>query len=585
MWDWPENNFAFARERSTGPNGVFRYLVWDAEGGFNVKSYYAKGVSFNSITSDLQGKNVDVANIWKRLATSPEWRLKFADRINRHMFNGGVLDDRDPDGSGPIGSPLQRRIDELAAEAGPMVQLYSGMNYSTTLAAFSTWTHPAGGRRSYLLGSAANRRFFRTAGLWPETEPPVLSRHGGIVPAGYNLTMTSNVVTAGQSAEIYYTSDGSDPRLAGGALSPTAVAYSGPVVLNSIGTVKARARNTTTGEWSALTEALFLVAAVPAATVNLAVTELMYHPPDATASEAAAGYNNADDFEFIRLTNIGGAPVDLRGAAFIDGVTFDFSTGAVSAVNPGGHVLVVRNRAAFLLRYGAGLAPMIAGEFTGGLANDGERLVLAGEDGPAAGTERDVLRDFVYSDDPPWPEPADGDGPSLVLVEPGANSDHANPANWTSSIVVGGLPGGSPRAVDYAAWRALVWNPLSAMDDAISGPAADPDADGLVNVVEFATGLDPRRFDAREPVTPRIETVGSDRFLVVEFRLPGSLDGASVVPQISSDAIAWFEGSDHFAEHVAPAAHADGGVTHVIRLATPVASAARRFVRLRVSMP
>ena len=585
MWDWPENNFALARERSTGPDSVFRYLVWDAEGGFNVKNYYAKGVSFNTITSDLQGKNVDVANIWKRLVLSPEWRLKFADRINRHLFNGGVLDDRDPDAGGPLKSHFKRRIDDLAAEAGPMVQLYSGMTYATTLTAFSTWMNPSTGRRSYLLGNAANQRHFRNAGLWPATEPPILSQHGGVVPAGYNLTMTSTVATAGQSADIYYTRDGTDPRLAGGALSPAATAYAGSVVLDSIGTIKARARNTTTGEWSALTEAAFLVAAVPATASNLVVSELMYHPPDATAAEEAAGYNNADDFEFIRLTNIGSGPVDLRGAAFTAGVTFDFSSGGVIALNPGAHVVVVRNRAAFLMRYGAGLAPLIAGEFTGGLANDGERLALTGDDGPDAGIERDIMRDFGYLDEPPWPAAADGDGPSLILMSPASNPDHSTPANWTSSAVVGGLPAGTPRALDYAGWRALVWNPADAADETISGPGADNDGDGLANLVEFATGFDPRRSDGRAAITIRIEPMGDDRFLIVEFRQPGSLSGVSVVPQVSSDAMSWLAGPAHFVDHIAPAAQADGSVLHVIRHTTPVGSATRRFVRLHVGIP
>ena len=39
---------------------------------------------------------------------SPEFRLRFADRVNQHMFNGGVLDDRDPDGAGPLMSQFQQ---------------------------------------------------------------------------------------------------------------------------------------------------------------------------------------------------------------------------------------------------------------------------------------------------------------------------------------------------------------------------------------------------------------------------------------------------------------------------------------------
>ena len=34
MWDWPGNNYAIARERSTGPLSRFRFAVWDAEGAY-----------------------------------------------------------------------------------------------------------------------------------------------------------------------------------------------------------------------------------------------------------------------------------------------------------------------------------------------------------------------------------------------------------------------------------------------------------------------------------------------------------------------------------------------------------------------
>src|SRR6185503_17266834 len=49
MWDWPENNFVFARERSTGLLSKFTFAVWDAAGGFNLNGYYNKPVSFNSV--------------------------------------------------------------------------------------------------------------------------------------------------------------------------------------------------------------------------------------------------------------------------------------------------------------------------------------------------------------------------------------------------------------------------------------------------------------------------------------------------------------------------------------------------------
>ena len=74
--------------------------------------------------------------------------------------------------------------------------------------------------------------------------PPIYSQNGGVVPYGFTLTIT------GSTRVTYFTTDGSDPRAVGGAISPTAVRYSGPVVLTSNTTVKARSY--LNGSWSPL---------------------------------------------------------------------------------------------------------------------------------------------------------------------------------------------------------------------------------------------------------------------------------------------------------------------------------------------
>ena len=57
---------------------------------------------------------------------------------------------------------------------------------------------------------------------------------------------------------------------------------------------------------------------------------------------------------------------------------------------------------------------------------------------------------------------------------------------------------------DYQTWRnhwflhsnALLGQPADNLNDAVSGPAADPDADGAPNFAEFAFGGDPYISDA-----------------------------------------------------------------------------------------
>jgi hypothetical protein len=57
------------------------------------------------------------------------------------------------------------------------------------------------------------------AGLYPSVDAPEFNQHGGQVGAGFELLI------AGGQGTIYYTLDGSDPRLPGGGVAPTATMF------------------------------------------------------------------------------------------------------------------------------------------------------------------------------------------------------------------------------------------------------------------------------------------------------------------------------------------------------------------------
>jgi hypothetical protein len=70
------------------------------------------------------------------------------------------------------------------------------------------------------------------------TAPPHLNQESGRVNAGFQLTLTGP-----SNATLYYTLDGSDPRLPQGGISSNAVVYTEPILLKSDARVIARARN------------------------------------------------------------------------------------------------------------------------------------------------------------------------------------------------------------------------------------------------------------------------------------------------------------------------------------------------------
>ncbi len=64
---------------------------------------------------------------------------------------------------------------------------------------------------------------------------------------------------------------------------------------------------------------------------------------------------------------------------------------------------------------------------------------------------------------------------------------------------------------------------------AISGLAADPNQNGLSNLLEYALGLDPMARGSTGTVRPGVLTIGDDQFLSLSFTRPAGLNEATDV--------------------------------------------------------
>ena len=560
--DWPNNNWAAQRERVA--TGRYRMAVWDVEAGFG---RFGRAVNYDTIDEKILNISTECGDIFKRLYASPEFKLLCADRIQKHFFNGGVLDDRG------TGHHFQQLKDTFKAQVQPLLTYIANQTLDESW--YNNHVNATTGRRAYLFGATAGS--FPNKSLWPVTLPPAFSQFGGNVSANYPLVISS---TAPAGRVIYYTIDGSDPRLAGGGISPSALIYSGPVTLSNLVTIKSRVRSST-GEWSALTEAFFSPAAAQPTQGTLVVSEIMYHPPDPTAAEQAATYTNADDFEFIRLTNIGAAPLDLRDLQFTIGITFNFGTGSVLAINPGASVLVVKNRDAFRARYGAAYDALLAGEYAGGLDNNGEQLSLQLINGAAVN-----VQSFIYNDANPWPKTADGYGPSLMLANPASAPDHTNPLSWTASAQPGGMPGGTVRPMSYTVWKQLVFNSTDAANAAVSGPLVDVDRDGLPNYAEYALGLVPAYADSAAKLpAAQLENISGTDYLTFQYRLNAGASDLTATPEITDNLATWVNGAANIVSMSGPVSSPNGAATWKVRDVNAVTGSTQRQFHLKMTGP
>lgn len=247
---------------------------------------------------------------------------------------------------------------------------------------------------------------------------------------GLSLQARTNAANT-VSLPVYYTTDGTDPRLSGGAVNPTSILYNQPLIIQSQTQVKARTLSN--GIWSAVNEVSLQAVNQNETFVTAAdflrVSELMYDPLGGGEMEYIELYNSHPAF-----------PMRLDGAAFNQGIQFVFPVNTV--MDAGEYLLVTKagtleEIAAFRTEYHLSNDVPIMGPYTGQLANEGERISITSG-------ESEIIS-FEYSDGRGWHIHADGAGHSLVplsntISEPDQSVlDYGG--NWRASYAIGGSPG------------------------------------------------------------------------------------------------------------------------------------------------
>jgi CotH kinase protein/Lamin Tail Domain/Immunoglobulin domain/Bacterial TSP3 repeat len=188
--------------------------------------------------------------------------------------------------------------------------------------------------------------------------------------------------------------------------------------------------------------------------LRVQVSEVMFHPPDL----AGGADNGLEEYiEVFNPTTAGVALYDTNGTWRLDGgVSFEFPSNVVLA--PLSYLLVVNfNPAdaaqlnAFRATYGitdAGLT--VIGPYGGKLNNSSEEVRLEkpqAPDLPGEPVNWVIVDEVIFADQPPWPQGADGFGPSLQrlnLLEHGSD-----PANWVAAAPSPGRAraGGQPPVI------------------------------------------------------------------------------------------------------------------------------------------
>jgi len=231
----------------------FKYIMHDNEWSLLQQS----GVNINRVSVSL-GTSLGTQKFFNpwwlhlKLKTNGEYVLHFADRVQKHLFNGGALTPE------ACTARYQELIDEIdlaiIAESARWGDYRSSTDPRTR---DDDWLPAVNWVKNNFFNASPSTRTaivlsqLKSAGLYPSVAAPEFSQFGGTIESGFTLRITAS------AGAIYYTTDGSDPRWIGG--SPSSAARSGSsgltVSLLEPATVKARAYSG--GVWSALAEAAF----------------------------------------------------------------------------------------------------------------------------------------------------------------------------------------------------------------------------------------------------------------------------------------------------------------------------------------
>lgn len=203
-WDWDNHNWVAIRNR-VNPDKGFKFISWDAE----------------HVIEEINGNKLNVNNdnrptkLFQQLRENEIFRKLFANRVQKHFFNGGVLSpeaniERWMNNANQIDMAIisetarwgDYRRDVHPWRAGQTFDLYDKYYWRTELDFLTTQYFPQRGDVFI--------QQLKSAGLYPQTDAPLLLINNQpieskIIQVGDMLSMSSS------GGEIYYTTNGDDP--------------------------------------------------------------------------------------------------------------------------------------------------------------------------------------------------------------------------------------------------------------------------------------------------------------------------------------------------------------------------------------
>ncbi len=417
------NNFYAIKNRNATREGFF-FIVHDAEHTFNYVAGSEQGnntgVYENRVSIQNEGMTKPPFNYFHpqwlhyRLTDNENYRLRFADRAVKFLFNNGLFT------AGEVEKVFRNRASQIDLAIIGESARWGDSRYGNLRTRDDDWIPAVNNTVNLFIKKRTPIVIsqLKAAGLIPSIDFPRIYADGVEIVKNkidLNKSLTITFSNPNVSGNIYYTIDGTDPRLQDNSIASNAFLATTITSFKIASPTILKARVYANGKWSALREVTF---SNKNNLDKIKITEIMYLP-------VAMGKYGSKSLEFIEFKNISDVAVDMSGCRIDSAVKFTFPENTI--VQPNKFVVVAADINAFESNYWNNPT----GRFSGNLANEGEKIILLDANGH-------ILIDLTYKPSLGWPQLIPGY--SIVPKNPNPVEDPNNPDYWRSSLHLYGSP-------------------------------------------------------------------------------------------------------------------------------------------------
>ena len=399
-WDWPGNNIKYWRPRT--PDGRWRWILFDADFAFGL--FTPNGYAHNMIefATNPDGPSQTIWG-WDSWWPNPPWStFLFRSLLDNESYKNDFINYF----SDHLNTTFQpdeilNVVDNITGElTGEMPEHTSRWNLN-----LASWYNNVNALRNFI--------FYRNAFMWSH------------IQSYFNLAGTY---------QLFLDMDGGSGSIIINSIKAYNFPWQGqyfdqiPIQIQAV-----PAPGFQFVGWAELSTASNSITLTSA--INTTLTAI-FEPAinDSTAIVInEINYNSADDYDtqdWVELTNNGGSAINLSGWEFKDeNDSHVFIIPEQTILENGEFIILAEDTAVFNGFFpGSGV---VIGNLDFGLSGGGELIRLYNGNG--------VLIDQVlYNDSSPWPDEADGNGPTLELINP--SFDNSLPESWNYSNDQYGTP-------------------------------------------------------------------------------------------------------------------------------------------------